>query len=68
MLELEDSLPQTTSAQKEANKVRREYYMHLQKERPEPSPTINSNFAIDLLMKRLENQDYRMSVRMLLDE
>lgn len=68
MLELEDSLPSTTSAQREANQHRRKMYLNINRERSVPSPTVNNNFGVELLMKRLEDPDYRMSVRTLLEE
>lgn len=68
-LDLEDSLPSTTAAQKEANKYRRNLLMLMSKPKPEyEAPEQYSNFAQELLLKRLADPEYRFNPRSLFND
>ncbi len=68
-LDLEDSLPSTTTAQKEANEYRRNLLMLMSRPKPEyEAPEPYNNFAHELLLRRLADPDYRFNPRTLFNE
>lgn len=68
-LDLEDSLTQTSSAQVEANKYRREFLLNMKNRKPNDcGDTVFSNFSTDIMERRLKDPTYRFSVRGLLNE
>lgn len=68
-LDLEDSLPNTTTAQKEANKYRRNLLMLMNRPKPEyTAPEQYPNFAHELLIRRLRDPDYRFNPRTLFND
>jgi hypothetical protein len=68
-LDLEDSLPSTSSSQREANEFRREFLTNILKKKPNNSgETVFSNLSTELMDKRLKDSSYRFSVRGLLND
>ena len=68
-LDLQDSHPDTTAAQIEANKYRRQLIILMN--RPKPAyevPEHYDNFAYELLMRRLADPDYRFNPRTLFND
>jgi hypothetical protein len=51
MLDLQDSLPETSQAQKLANEDRRKHYLYLNRDKGTSEPTVFTDFII----QRLEN-------------
>ncbi|AIQ37201.1 hypothetical protein R50345_22720 [Paenibacillus sp. FSL R5-0345] len=65
-LDLEDSLPNTTAAQIEANKYRRNLLMLMNRPKPEyQAPEPYTNFAHELLIRRLNDPEYSFNPRTL---
>ncbi|MFD0957968.1 hypothetical protein [Paenibacillus chungangensis] len=61
-LELEDTLPGTTEAQKEANVHRRRLYLHLMNKKPNDVKSIYTDLSQEMHMNRALNPSYRLSV------
>lgn len=68
-LDLEDSLPSTTDAQKEANGYRRNLLKLMNRPKAEyEAPEEYPNFAQELLIRRLSDPDYRFNPRTLFND
>lgn len=68
-LDLEDSLPQTSLAQKEANKYKREFLLSMKNRKPNDCGESEfSNFSTEIMERRLKDPTYRFSIRGLLNE
>jgi hypothetical protein len=58
-LDLEDSLPSTSSAQKEANQFRRKMYLLLKGRKPNPTDSNYSDLPLELYVNRMVDPSYR---------
>ncbi len=65
-LEMEDSLPGTTKAQREANDHRRRLYLHFINKRPNDEETTYTDLAQEMHINKALDSSYRLSISELL--
>lgn len=58
-LELEDSLPSTSSAQKEANQFRRTMHLLLKGRKPNSAASTHTDMQLDMYVNRIIDPNYR---------
>lgn len=67
-LDLEDSLPGTTSAQKEANEFRRKTYLSIVNRKPNDSATSHFDMQLHMYGMKMTNPSFRFSASTLMKE
>lgn len=58
-LDLEDSLPSTSQAQREANQFRRKMHLLLKGRKPNKTDTNSSDLPLEMYINRMVNPTYR---------
>lgn len=58
-LELENSLPSTSAAQKEANAHRKRMYLLFMNRKPNDAETVHNDMQLEMYVNRIVNPTYR---------